>query len=113
MAGLRSVSVAVHGVAAPDQIESFLLHGAGQAGQAVADFFRAEAGDQGQTAWFVVWVEDADQSFHLIKIVLGPDLDPDRVMHPPEELHMRPVELAGTLADPKHMGRAVVPIAGG
>ncbi len=43
---------------------------------------------------------------------VGPDLDPDRVVDAGHELEVGPVELARAVADPDHVGRAVVPIAG-
>ena len=40
------------------------------------------------------------------------ELAADRVADAAEELHVGAVELAGALADPEHVGRAVVPVAG-
>ena len=40
------------------------------------------------------------------------DLAADRVADAAEELDVGAVELAGALADPQHVGRAVVPAAG-
>ena len=40
------------------------------------------------------------------------ELHADRVLHAGEELDVRAVELAGALADPEQVGRAVVPTAG-
>ena len=42
----------------------------------------------------------------------GPDLHADRVVDAGQELEVGPVELAGAVADPDHVGRAVVPVAG-
>ena len=42
----------------------------------------------------------------------GPILHAHRVADAPEELDVRAVELAGAVADPHHVGRAVVPVAG-
>ena len=40
------------------------------------------------------------------------DLAAERVLHAPKKLDMGAVELSGALADPEHVGRAVVPVAG-
>ena len=43
---------------------------------------------------------------------LGPILHAERVAHARQELEMGAVELAGAIADPHHVGRAVEPVAG-
>ncbi len=43
---------------------------------------------------------------------LGPILQPTGLQHAREELEMGAVELAGAIADPHHVGRAVEPVAG-
>ena len=42
----------------------------------------------------------------------GPDLAAERVAHAPQELDVGAVDLAGPLADPQHVRRAVVPVPG-
>jgi hypothetical protein len=49
---------------------------------------------------------------HLVGGGRGADLAADRVADAAEELDVRAVELAGALADPEHVRRAVVPVAG-
>ena len=45
-------------------------------------------------------------------VAVGPSLQPIGLPMPREELDVGAVELAGALADPEHVGRAVVPVAG-
>jgi hypothetical protein len=45
-------------------------------------------------------------------VAVGPDLAAERVADPGEELDVGAVEAAGALADPQHVGRAVVPVTG-
>ena len=45
-------------------------------------------------------------------VAVGPDLAAERVADAAQELDVGAVELAGALADPQHVRRAVVPVAG-
>ena len=45
-------------------------------------------------------------------VAVGPILQPSGLPTPRQELDVGAVELAGALADPEHVGRAVVPVAG-
>ena len=59
-----------------------------------------------------VGVERLAQREHLVSGGRRSDLAPDRVAHSAEELDVRAVELASAIADPEHVRRAVVPLAG-
>ena len=59
-----------------------------------------------------VGVERLAQREHLVRGRRRPDLAADRVADAAEELDVGAVELAGALADPEHVRRAVVPVAG-
>ena len=106
------VGVAVHRVAAPDQLETLLFHFGGEPWQMILDDPGPEAGDQGQPARFIIRVEAEDDVFDLIEIVIRADLDADRVSHPAQKFDVGTLRLAGPIADPEHVGTAVVPSAG-
>ncbi|MNQ85886.1 hypothetical protein D3C85_1010620 [compost metagenome] len=104
--------VAVHGVGTPQHLPAFALHLAHQARHMGFDLVRAHAHDQVEAAGVVVRVEDVDQADQLLAVHARPHLDADGVAHAAQELHMGAVQLAGTVADPEHVRRAVVPTAG-
>ena len=60
----------------------------------------------------VLGVEHVDETAQLVDAHRRADLQPERVGHPAQELHVRAVELAGAVADPQQVRRAVVPVAG-
>ena len=80
--------------------------------QAVLDRVGAHAGDEREPAGRAVGVERLAQGEHLVGGGGGAELAADRVADAAEELDVGAVELAGALADPEHVGRAVVPVAG-
>ena len=80
--------------------------------QQLVDLLGAHAGDQRQAAGVAVGVEALAQGHHLVGRGGGADLRADRVADAGEELQVGAVELAGAVADPDHVGRAVVPVAG-
>ena len=59
-----------------------------------------------------VGVELLAQLEHLGRLHRRADLAADRVADAAQELDVGAVEVAGALADPQHVGRAVVPGAG-
>ena len=78
----------------------------------VADLVGTHPHDQVETARIVVRVEDIDQADQFLAVHARPDLDPDRIAYAAQHLDMSAVELAGAVADPEHVRRAVVPLAG-
>ena len=104
--------VAVHRVAAPEHLFACTLDRTNQLRQMIAHLVGSHACDQIEAARVVVRVERVDQSQQVIGVHARPDLDPDRVMDPAQKLDMRAVQLARTVTDPQHVGRAIVVIVG-
>ena len=104
--------VAVHRVGAPQHLLAFALYRADQCRQMIADLVRTHPRDQVQAARIVVRVEHVDQADQVIRVHARADFDADRVVHPPQEFDVRAVELAGAVADPQHVRRAIVVIVG-
>ncbi len=50
---------------------------------------------------------------YVVEIVVGTDLDADRVQDAAKKFNVGAVRLPGAFADPEQMGGAVVPVAGG
>jgi hypothetical protein len=67
--------------------------------------------DQREPARLIVRIEHVDQLEKRIGLQRRAALEPDRIGHPLQKLDMRVVRAAGPFADPKHMGRTVVPVA--
>ena len=71
----------------------------------------AHAGDEREPARHPVGVERVAQREHFVRARCRSDLAAERIADAPEELDVRAVELAGAVADPEHVRRAVVPLA--
>ena len=80
--------------------------------QPILDLIGAHAGDQREPAGQPRGVERLAQLEHLLGRGGRAELDAERVADAAEELDVGAVELARALADPEHVGRAVVPLAG-
>ncbi|MNH17312.1 hypothetical protein D3C79_769810 [compost metagenome] len=78
----------------------------------VANLAGAHAHDQVQAPGVVGRVQRVDQADQFFGVHARANLDPDRVVHAAQELHMGTVQLAGAVADPQHVRRAVVVVAG-
>ncbi len=85
--------------------------GAEERAQAIFDLVGTHPGDQRQTAGQARRVEHFTEFEHVLGARRGADLAADRVADAAEELDVRAVEIAGALADPEHVRRAVVPVA--
>ena len=83
-----------------------------QRSQRVLHLGRSHPGDQRQPTRDARRVEPLAQLQDELDLRRGADLAAERVAHATQELDVRPVELAGALADPQHVRRAVVPAAG-
>ena len=112
-ARVRRVGVAVAGVARPHHRVPGVADGGEETGEPVTDLLRAHTTDQRETARDATWVEGLTECEDVVGLDGWPDLAADRILDASEELHMGIVETAGALADPEHVGRAVVPVAGG
>ena len=112
VAALGGVGVAVHRIAGPNHGVAGVTNGGEKRRQVVAHVVGALPGDECQAAGDLLGVERFAQGEHLVRCRRRADLAAERVLHASKELDMGAVELAGALADPEHVGRAVVPIAG-
>src|SRR3984893_1056274 len=108
----RGDGVAVHRIARPDHRPPLALHGADQMRQVIADLVRPGAVDQRQASRLVVRIEHVDQPQQLVRLERGPAFQPDRILDAAEIFDMAVIELAGAVADPDHMARGGVPVAG-
>ena len=110
--GARGERVAVHRVAGPHHRMAGVGDRAQQWSQTLLHLVGTHPADQREPAGDAVRVEP----FAQLEQVLGggrrADLAAERVADAAEELDVRPVEFAGPLADPQHVGRAVEPRAG-
>ena len=88
-----------------------LAHGAQERRQQVGDARRAHARDQRHPSGDAVGVQPRAQLDGLLGGRRGPELHAERVVDAGEELDVRAVQLARTVADPEHVGGAVVPVA--
>ena len=111
-AALAGERVAVHGVAGPHHRVALGLDGPDERREQLLDPVRPEPGDEGQPARQAVRVQAVAQRHDLVGRAVRADLAADRVADAREELDVRAVELAGAVADPHQVGRAVVPVAG-
>ena len=107
------VGIAVHRVATPDNLESFPSNLPDQLRQTSLYFLSTEPGDEGQPSRFIGGIEFQDELFYIFDIGVRPDLEPERVANPAEELYVGAINLAGPVADPEHVGAAVIPLPGG
>src|SRR6185437_6149700 len=108
----RGDGVAVHRVARPDDAAAFTLHGADQGRQGIADLVGAHADDQRQPPGLVVRIEDVDQAQQVVRLARRPALEPERILDAARVFDVRMIELTGAVADPQHVARGRVPVAG-
>src|SRR3981081_4686611 len=108
----RADCIAVHRIARPDDRMTFALHSADQLRHMIADLVRTEAGDQREASGLIVRIEHVDQPQQFIRLERGTALQSDRILDAAEIFHMAVIELAGAVADPDHMTRGRVPVAG-
>ena len=78
----------------------------------VDDLGGAYARDERETSRHLVRVERLAQGKHFVGGRRRADLATQRVVDAPQELDVGTVELSGAVADPEHVGRAVVPASG-
>jgi MFS family permease len=105
------VGVAVHRVAHPDHRVPGELHGPQQRRERARDAVRSHPAHECEPTGASGRVEPVAQRDHLVGRGGRSELTP--IGFPmPEVNHVGAVELPGALADPEHVGRAVVPVAG-
>ncbi len=109
----RGDGIAMHRIARPHHHFTLALHGADQLRQMFADLVGAEAVDQRQPAGLIVRIEHVDQPHQFVRFQRGSAFQPDRVLDAAEIFDMAVIELTGAVADPDHVARGRVPVAGG
>jgi hypothetical protein len=105
-------SVAVHRIANPNDFTAFAFDGTDQGRKPGGDRARAHPADQGQAAGFVAGVEDLHNAQEVVGFLGRADLHADRIVDAAQIFHMRAIGPTGTVAAPKEVGRAAVPITG-
>src|SRR5882672_9932258 len=113
VAGVGGDGVAVHRIARPDHDTAFALHRADQLRQVIGDLVGAEAVDQRQPSGLVVRIEHIDQLQQLVGLQRRAAFQADRILDAAEIFDMAVIELAGAVADPDHVARSGIPVAGG
>src|ERR1019366_1822461 len=104
--------IAVHRIARPNDVSPFPFHGADKVRQTIGRLVGAEAANQGQTAGFVGWVENVDEPEQFIGRQRGAAFEAKRVFDPARIFHMGMARMAGPVANPNHMARGRIIIAG-
>jgi len=106
-----TLSVAVHGVALPDDSTRVLaiLHRPNVGRKEVGDLVSPVASDEGDFAFLAGRVEGPEEGQEIIHRCSRTDLDTNGVGNTAEELDVSVVDLPGSVADPKEVsGRVVV-----
>ena len=111
-AALAGERVAVHRVAGPHDRVALGLDRPHHRREELGDPLRSQTGDECQTAGEAIGVQPLAQRHDLVGTAVRSDLDADGIVDARHEFEMRAVELPGAVADPDHVGRAVVPVAG-
>ena len=81
-------------------------------GKQLGGLVRAHAADQRQPAGLVVRIEDVDELQKLVRLLRRAGLQAERIFDAAAVLDMGVVELPGAVADPQHVARRAVPVAG-
>ena len=108
-ARIRAHRIAVHGVAHPCDGASGGLHGLHQWRQRLGDAARTQTRDDRDAARPISRFEGRDQLHQISWGHARPGLDPDGVFQPAKVLHMRPIQLAGPVANPQKMRAKIIP----
>src|SRR5205085_11345533 len=72
----------------------------------------ADAANEREASGLVIWIENIDQAQQLVGLLRWPSLEPEGVPDAAAIFDMGMIELAGAVADPDHMARGRVPVAG-
>ena len=94
-------------------IAALALHRADELGKMLLDLVGAEAGDQRQPARLVVRIQHVDKADEFVGLERRAAFEADRVLDAAAEFDMGMVGLAGAVADPQHVARGCIPVAGG
>ena len=107
-----SLCIAVHGVAAPEDIESGGLNGVGERREFGGNFVGTEAVNEGESAGFVGGVKEANGVEEFFGGDGVADFESDGVADTAAVFDVGAVEFAGAVSDPEHVGTEVVVTAG-
>ena len=77
--------------------------------QAIRDLFVTESMDERDSPWLIFGVENLDQLHKLFGFKFGPDFDADWIFYATAIFNMSPVEITGSIANPRHVRAHVVP----
>ena len=108
VAVIRFEGVAVHGVAAPHHLASSGFHCLDDSRQVSTHSLASHSGDEGQTARLMVGVKGISDSNGVLPSRRRAKLDPQRITHVAQELHVSTINLTGPLTNPQQMARAIV-----
>ncbi|ENN89244.1 hypothetical protein RHSP_51838 [Rhizobium freirei PRF 81] len=103
----------MHRIAGPHDLAPFLLDSADETRQVVGNLVVAETADERQAAGLVLRVQNIDQVDEVVRLQRRTALEADRVLDAAEIFDMRVICLARAVADPEHVARGRVPVAGG
>src|SRR5437588_3763904 len=109
----RAAGVAVHRIARPHHVAALAFDCAYQRRQKLARLVGADPADQREPARLVVWIEDVNEPHELVGLLRWSGLEAQGVLDAAAEFHMGVVGLPGAVADPHHVARAAIPVAGG
>ncbi len=108
----RGDGIAVHRIARPQHRFALAFDRAHQRRQMLADLVGAETADQREPARLVVRIENVDQPQQVVGFQRRTAFEPDRILDAARPFDMGVIVLAGAVADPDHVARGGVPVAG-
>src|SRR5688572_20643744 len=100
---IGSDGIAMHRITGPDNIAAFLLHGADQLWQMIANLVVTETGNQCQSPSLVCRIEQINQTQKIVGLQAWSALEAKRVLDATAIFNMRVISLTGTIADPDHV----------
>ena len=109
----RRNGIAVHGIARPHHAAALTLDRAHERRQQVARLVGADPANEREAPGLVLRIEDLDEPHEFVGLLRRPGLEAERILDAATEFHMGMVGLPGAVADPDHVARAAIPVAGG
>ena len=99
----------MHRIADPQDLGAHRFYGTDHVRQMVLHRFGAESMDQRQATRFIVRIQNVHDALQPLAGHPGSDLHADRIRNAAEILDVRAVELRRSHADPREVGRQVIP----